>query len=881
MSNIKLHFNNPLFLLILIPGILLSLYPYFRLNKQNRKTRNRITSMVIHIISLTLIVLVLAGFVITQEQVSIKNEVFLVIDYSSSNTGNKDLVDEKVKQIVDTIDVDYKLGMISFGNEPKLIASLSTNKEDVLNQYLNYNEAIETNGTNIEKALQFAYENFSEKNSGRIILITDGRETDGKAVKGAYDLASLGVKIDIIYLSSPQSRGEVQITNVTLPDHVERGIPINIMVSTESAEVGNATIKVYDNDELIGDGMGYNVLLNGGKDNLSFEHTFLKSGVHEIRVEIERHGDLILENNVFYTFTNVDGRSNRVLIIDGTGNESTQLNELILNDFQTEVIHVNELANNPDVIKAYDGIILMNVADSDLPLGFDAKLKYYVEFTGGGLLTVGGNKAYQQEDMAGSIFESILPVFANTDAKSMAVVLVIDKSGSMITHNSQKLELAKEGAINSVNALKDNDYVSIVIFDANPVVLVEPTPASRRDEIIEQIRTITAGQGTRYTGGLQLAKNQLDNFPGNQNFNKHVIFLTDGAPQDTGYEAVINQYGNISLSTIAIGDDHGINYQIVESMVRVVEGRGQYYQVIDEYELPGIMENEALSISSGFLNEGEFEPIIQTRIPSVATINQLPNLKGYYGARLKNEATLVLRKESDPIYAEWSYGNGKVGSFMSDLSGRWSSQFYEDEIGRTFIKNIIKGILPEDPINNYDLYAKFKKNNFETNVTVTAFLTENDYIVMDVIDPLGNKKRIDLVKQTSSTFSGVFETLTPGLYNVEITKLNQSGGILGKHVAYTTFSYSKEYEGFYSDHEVFNEMKNLAEIGNGDILFNLEGIFSKEAQRRQHVINPNLAFFIIALILFLIDIVTRKFKFKWPHEWFRDKSEVDLYSNKV
>jgi hypothetical protein len=203
-----------------------------------------------------------------------------------------------------------------------------------------------------------------------------------------------------------------------------------------------------------------------------------------------------------------------VLIIDGTGNEAGQLRDLILNDFQTEVINVSELANNQDIIKAYDGLIMMNVANGDLPQEFDNKLKYYVENLGGSLLTVGGNKAYQQSDMEGSLFESILPVDANTDAKSMAVMLVIDKSGSMVTFDAQKLELAKQGAINTVNALKDNDYVGIVIFDANPVVLVEPTPVSRKAEIIEKINTITAGAGTKYTGGLQLAKNQLDNFPG-------------------------------------------------------------------------------------------------------------------------------------------------------------------------------------------------------------------------------------------------------------------------------------------------------------------------------------------------------------------------------
>ena len=108
----------------------------------------------------------------------------------------------------------------------------------------------------------------------------------------------MGVRIDVIYLSSPQSNAEIQINQVTLPDYIERGVEVNLRVTVKSAEVGNATVKVYDNNELIGNGLGYNVLLNGAEDILSFEHTFLNSGVHEIRVEIEK---VYREYNVYYT----------------------------------------------------------------------------------------------------------------------------------------------------------------------------------------------------------------------------------------------------------------------------------------------------------------------------------------------------------------------------------------------------------------------------------------------------------------------------------------------------------------------------------------------------------------------------------------------------
>lgn len=875
MNNINITFNNPLILLLLIPMFGLALYPYFRLNKNYRKTRNRVVSMAIHLVILTLITLVLSGFKVNKDQVFIKDEVFILIDYSRSSEANKELIDDKVRGVITVMDPEYRVGIIGFGDEPLMIQNLSSNQESVLNNYLNYDDSnLIKDATNIEKALNFARDNFTKPNLGRIIIITDGRETDGSALKGAHDLASLGIRVDVIYLPSVQKREEVQIVNVLMPNNISRNTPVNIMVEVESMEPSNAVIKIYDNGELINES-GFNVNLNGSLDIFSFDHSFFTGGVHEIKVEIKKDGDFILENNVYYTFADVDGKNNRVLIIDGTGNESSLLENLINDDLDTDVIGLNELNNNIEIINLYDEIILMNVSNSDLSLGFDALLKDYVEKLGGSVLNVGGNKAYQESDMKGTLFESIMPVFASTDSKSMAVILVIDKSGSMITHGSEKLELAKQGAIDSVNALNDNDYVGVIIFDANPVLLVEPTPVSRKDEIIDAIRTIEAGQGTFYTGGIQLAKNQLDNFPGNERFSKHVIFLTDGYPQDSGYMEVIAQYGDISLSTIAIGDDHGIDYDIVENMVKVVEGRGNFYKVVDEYELPDIMEIETLSVSSDFLNEVDFEPLVYTRIPSVANIINLPELNGYYGARLKEGATLVLTKESDPIYAEWDYGKGKVGSFLSDLSGHYSTEYFTDPRGHILLKGIINGLLPDEVINSYDVHAKFIKDNFTTNVQVTSVFNEGEEVIMEVTNPLGETINIDLYRQTLNTLTSNFETKIPGLYQILITKLDANNNVISTHKTYTTFSYSKEYDAFYNDSEVFNYMKELTEYGNGDILFELDNIFSLESQTEQINHDPSLILFIMALILFLIDIITRKFKFKWPHEWFKNKENLN------
>ncbi len=61
MSNIRLDFNHPWLLLLILPVVILALIPHLKLNKHRRRTRNRITSLVLHIIVLVLSVLLLAG----------------------------------------------------------------------------------------------------------------------------------------------------------------------------------------------------------------------------------------------------------------------------------------------------------------------------------------------------------------------------------------------------------------------------------------------------------------------------------------------------------------------------------------------------------------------------------------------------------------------------------------------------------------------------------------------------------------------------------------------------------------------------------------------------------------------------------------------------
>src|SRR5690554_7926649 len=93
-------------------------------------------------------------------------------------------------------------------------------------------------------------------------------------------------------------------------------------------------------------------------------------------------------------------------------------------------------------------------------------LDQYVKELGGGLLVAGGDASFGPGGYYGSYLEEILPVEFEPKKKretpSLALMLVIDKSGSMA---GDRIELAKEASKAAVKILGKNDKVGVIAFD--------------------------------------------------------------------------------------------------------------------------------------------------------------------------------------------------------------------------------------------------------------------------------------------------------------------------------------------------------------------------------------------------------------------------------
>ncbi len=875
MNNINstITFENPLFLLLLIPAILFGFYYYFKLPKSRRVNRNRIASMTLHIIVLVLVTLVFSGMLFKETYVSEKNDVIILVDASYSNKDNMDEVNNFIKDIIAESEDKHKIGIVSFANNNIYSAQLTSNKNNVYDNYINSSETPDVESTNISTALLYARDLLETPMNGRIVLLTDGLDTEGNVVNVAKSIANTGTRIDTVFFSPVNNNDEVKIESLVIDGTAGLDKQVGININVQSNRQTTATVSLYNNDELLHE---ETVSLTNGKMTLSVNHTFTTTALHELRAEIDCERDTLQQNNTVYSFVNIS-HLNNVLVVDGTGYDSSNLVNLIDNDYNLTVTDMTNVPNTIDELREYEEVILVNVSQQQLTdSGFETLLDQFVNVYGGGMLVIGGDQAFGEE-LEGTTYESMLPIEVNDEPNPLSLMVVVDASSSMLAEvpnsgGKDRVDVSRDGVLACSEVLKSSDYMGLIQFDATPQLLLPLTSATRTTNILNAINKIEAGRGTAYTAAINMAALQLTNATSNS--LKHILFITDGAPMDSGYvEAVEALDDDITLSIVVIGESRELNMEAVEDMVEA--GDGKLYQSKTGSDLSAIMaEDTAVAVNQEVNIETVTVAIEDYSSSTIMGIDKLPNLSGYYGGvKAKRTANTVLGFKGNPLYADWYYGNGRVGVFMADLNGEFSRDFLLDDKANQFLKNVVDSLLPLVSTSAVDIKVDLSSNNFKTSMGVTS-TSDNYTLEATLISPSGVSSSIALNQQTASYYGGSYSLSEAGIYTVNIKKIDTSGNVVAQVNEYQAFSYSEEYNGFYNESICYNLTRDIAMQGAGELLTEVEGMFDLESQTLTNIHDPRIILMTIAIVCFLLDIAARKFKFKLPSDFInKDKKD--------
>lgn len=894
MQNFRFNFTHPWLLLLLIPAIGLTLLPYLRASKKYRKTRNRILSMVFHGLAMVLAICLLSGISFSYEKPNLENELIILVDTSDSNEENADKKSDFVQSIINVSDGSYRIGVVKFGHGQVLSSELSYDTEEVLEDYLSSEDPNST-ATDLAGAIKYAAGLIKNPETAKIVVLSDGIETDNSATAIIKAIAADGIRVDTAFFPN-EKKDEIQIYSVKTPDkRIILGENFLTEVVVRSNLLGDhaGVLKVYDNNEPLGETI---VTLNGREQTLEIALALEQRGMHELRFELEVEDDTLAENNSYRAFINLEAFDN-ILLIEHKEGEGKPLRELLSEKYKVVDLSIDEdISSIPRTVAEladFEQVILVNVAYSDMPAGFEAILNEYVYDLGGGLLTVGGENdvvngtqiphAYNRNDMASSTYyKQMLPINAIDYTPPIAVMIIVDASGSM---SMEKLPAAKEGAEACLDSLNDRDFCGVMSLQSRSTEELQVLPVTQRERIRDAIAKVgngDAGQGgTIFSDAIMRAGNALSVIGGVE--RKHIIIVTDGKPGDSfeTYQPYIaeNVKNGITMSIVSVDVDPGDVSQMEKT---AAEGGGSFYGIpyAELHTIPTIMQRDLALEAVAEIEYGEdFYLKIKDRTSVLTGIDEalIPPLSGYYGVVAKNEAKVPLMGEYVPIYAEWRYGEGNVGSFMCDLSGIWSSAFMSDVVGQTIINNIVNSIFPMEDVKADGINIAIKQDNYHFQLNVHG--AEEGQTVAVEVTPLSPE--LSSVIEEGVTVSALesnrrfnFLIEHPGLYEITVRVLNADTTEASRAVIYRTFSYSEEYNMFTEREPVGEELLALlAKDGGGDVIEDPAHAYIGFSNTLKVTKDPRIVMLILSILFVLLDIAVRKFKFKWIHELIRERRE--------
>ena len=770
---------------------------------------------------------------------------WLLMDVSDSMREGRQAAESAMREALAHAPQEQRTGVIAFGENAMVELPLSAG-----GALSSLQSEVDGGDTDANGALQLALALLPGDGAGRVALISDGQFalTDGQLAL----LRARGVPIDVYKVESSLQR-DAQVTRVDVPARVYQGQSFRVTVEMESNADGRGTLVLYAGREAVAT---REVTLRRGTNTYAFEDIAETSGTVTYEAQLILEGDSRTQNDRMGAYMTVLGAPN-VLLVEGKSGEAAQLGEMLAAaGMRCEVVAPAYLAASAEALMAYDAIALVNVNASAIGEGQLAALTSYVRTLGRGLCVFGGDDSFAPGGYRGSALEEILPVTADVrnqaDLPSLALLLVIDKSGSMADDaGATRLEMAKEAACRAVEVLTERDQVGVIAFDDASKWVVELQSVTDVAAIQSAIGTIRAGGGTSFYSPLRDAYSALSRAEAQL---KHIIFLTDGASSDSGYEQIIAMMAEkgITFTSVAIGD--AANQQLLRQLSSI--GGGRFYAAGEYDNVPEIFAKETYLVSGAYVQNRTFTPAVAEE-SALTDFAGFPPLSGYLAAREKPLSTVALVSDrDDPILAWWQYGAGRVLCWTSDVRGGWTQAYLSWEEGADFFAGQLSFVMSARQAEGA-LSARIEGDTLRISYALPEGASaEGLRTRATVLSPQGEEIAAALSESAPGVFSGEISSGGQGAYAIRVEQTDASGTLVRAVEGGAVSAYSPEYD--ITRPVQARVLERLAEETGGRVVTDaaqlLDAPTSGALERRD--ISDALLF--AALLGFLADIALRK-----------------------
>lgn len=776
----SLEFARPL-LLLLLPAYIALIYLIDRRGgRRSRRIKHRVARVMRCLLTCLCVLALAAPSVVLPGG---QQAVWILADASASTRGMQDQMTQSVRTALENKDASVNAGVIAFGGNAMVEKPLAQD-----GTYNGVTTAVDAQASDLSSALTLASALLPEDAQGRIVVLSDGATEDVRAA--AQQLAARGVTVDFQSFSG-DALPDAQISQLNVPSRVYQGQSFTVTVQVTANHDTAGTLVLYQNRTPVS---SREVTLRRGDNTFTFRDTAADTGVVTYEARLISEGDSCAQNDSMGGYVYVQGVP-KLLLVEGRQGEGSEMAAMLsAAAMQYETVLPAQLPYDAEQLRQYDGVVLVNVdydaADEEQWAALDSA----VRVLGRGLTVIGGDSSYALGGYRGSRLEEMLPVTIDVrnklDLPSLALMLVIDKSGSMSDgmFGTTRLELAKEAAMRAAEVLTPNDQVGVIAFDDAAKWVVNLQKAEDVEAIQNQIGTIRPGGGTAFFTALYEATYALMNAQAQQ---KHIIFLTDGEAGDTGYLQLcdIMQQNDITLTTVAVGS--GADQATLRTLAQ--QGGGRAYAANEFDNLPKIFTKETYLVSGSYVQNRTFTPVI-TEQSALTDFEGFPQLSGYLAATEKSLATVSLMSDrEDPILAWWQYGAGRVVAFMADSRGAWTSEFLQWDQAAAFYGGMAAFTLPGEEREG-QLTTERQGDALRIVYTAPEGAQTGLSTSVTALLPDGTQTQLALQESAPGVYEGEIAAAQLGAYALRVEQRDASGELQRVMEGGAVNGYSGEYD---------------------------------------------------------------------------------------
>lgn len=776
----SLEFARPL-LLLLLPAYIALIYLIDRRGgRRSRRIKHRVARVMRCLLTCLCVLALAAPSVVLPGS---QQAVWILADASASARGMQDQMTQSVRTALENKDASVNAGVIAFGGNAMVEKPLAQD-----GTYNGVTTAVDAQASDLSSALTLASALLPEDAQGRIVVLSDGATEDVRAA--AQQLAARGVTVDFQSFSG-DALPDAQISQLNVPSRVYQGQSFTVTVQVKANHDTAGTLVLYQNRTPVS---SREVTLRRGDNTFTFRDVAADTGVVTYEARLISEGDSCAQNDSMGGYVYVQGAP-KLLLVEGRQGEGSEMAAMLsAAAMQYETVLPAQLPYDAEQLRQYDGVVLVNVdydaADEEQWAALDSA----VRVLGRGLTVIGGDSSYALGGYRGSKLEEMLPVTIDVrnklDLPSLALMLVIDKSGSMTDgmFGTTRLELAKEAAMRAAEVLTPNDQVGVIAFDDAAKWVVNLQKAEDVEAIQNQIGTIRPGGGTAFFTALYEATYALMNAQAQQ---KHIIFLTDGEAGDTGYLQLcdIMQQNDITLTTVAVGS--GADQATLRTLAQ--QGGGRAYAANEFDNLPKIFTKETYLVSGSYVQNRTFTPVI-TEQSALTDFEGFPQLSGYLAATEKSLAAVSLMSDrEDPILAWWQYGAGRVVAFMADSRGAWTSEFLQWDQAAAFYGGMAAFTLPGEEREG-QLITERQGDALRIVYTAPEGAQTGLSTSVTALLPDGTQTQLALQESAPGVYEGEIAAAQLGAYALRVEQRDASGELQRVMEGGAVNGYSGEYD---------------------------------------------------------------------------------------